>query len=128
MKYYLRFLPALLWMALIFYLSSLPHLELTGRYSIYDASLRKLAHLTEFSILCFLWFQALNSSPKNRQNPLLKAAAISFLYALSDEWHQSLVPSRRAELSDLIFDTLGIGLTIVVIYIRQRYPHRFFNP
>jgi len=44
------------------------------------------------------------------------AGAASFLYALSDEWHQSFVPTRQASIADLISDAVGIILALFLIY------------
>lgn len=115
MKKYLRFLPAVLWMGVIFYLSSIPHLELRGQYSIYDATLRKIAHLVEFGVLYLLWYWALGKQKT--------AAAIAILYAISDELHQSFVPTRTAEVSDIFFDLLGVAIALFITKHRQLYPH-----
>jgi VanZ family protein len=34
--------------------------------------------------------------------------AVSFVYALTDEWHQSFVPGRHASGADIIADLLGV--------------------
>ena len=35
-------------------------------------------------------------------------ATLSFLYAVSDEFHQSFVPGRSASIRDVLIDTIGI--------------------
>ena len=46
---------------------------------------------------------------------LAAAWLIAVGYGVTDEWHQSFVPSRHAELGDLIADALGaVAATIVV--------------
>lgn len=119
MRRYLRFLPAVVWMGIIFYLSSLPSLQLTGEFSIYDTALRKVAHLLEFGVLYLLWYWATGKS-KN-------SAVIAILYAVSDELHQSFVPTRTAEALDLLFDLLGIAIALFITKHRQLYPHRASN-
>ncbi len=50
---------------------------------------------------------------------------VSFLFAvvfgLSDEWHQSFVPSRDASIKDLISNTIGSGLTVMIIFFVLEY-------
>ncbi|PAW65540.1 MAG: hypothetical protein B9S34_10790 [Opitutia bacterium Tous-C1TDCM] len=40
---------------------------------------------------------------------------VASVYGASDEWHQSTVPGRAAELADWVADTLGAA-TAVVLY------------
>lgn len=98
-----RWLLVLLWMGLIFFLSSQPHLPHYPSLLI-DLLLKKLAHLLEYVVLAMLLYRAMGS--KGFWWALLAGG----LYALSDELHQSFVPGRNAELLDLAFDTLGVAL------------------
>lgn len=41
------------------------------------------------------------------------------LYGLSDEWHQSYVPGRDADVMDWIADTLGATLALCIIFFRK---------
>ncbi len=43
------------------------------------------------------------------------ALVVASLYGASDEWHQSTVPGRAAELADWVADTLGAA-TAVALY------------
>ena len=61
--------------------------------------LRKLAHMTEFGILYFLW--------RRGGLKIWQAAVVSLLYAASDEWHQSFVPNRCGCAADVIIDGAG---------------------
>ena len=40
---------------------------------------------------------------------------IGFLYALSDEFHQSFVPGRTSELGDIIADWIGV-ISAIMLY------------
>ena len=46
------------------------------------------------------------------------ALLIAAAYAATDEWHQSFVPSRTADLTDVLIDSSGamIGLTLVFLW------------
>ena len=105
-----RFVAALAFMGLIFWLSAQPHLN-TG-LGVWDTIFRKLAHVTEFGVLTVLWFRAL--APLAAR-PHLLAAAIALAYAISDEYHQSFVPGRHPSPIDVGIDLVGITLAIVVL-------------
>lgn len=113
MKKLLKKIPSLLallfWMGVIFYLSNQPGLS---SHSPYDLYLRKAAHITEFFVLTLLAVVAARQNiTTKKQKQLLTAAAIfAFLYAMSDEWHQSWVHDRHASPIDVSIDTIGIVL------------------
>jgi hypothetical protein len=106
-----RFAAPLALMGLIFYLSAQ---EAVG--PDLPAWTRVLAHATEFAALAALWAWAL--MPALGARGLAVAAAISFLYALSDEWHQSFVPGRDADPLDVASDALGIAIVVAAIRLR----------
>jgi len=71
--------------------------------------MRKLGHWGEYFILAILSIRALHADLP-AQSQLHRAAgaiAIATLYAASDEWHQSFVPSRSASIVDLLIDCFG---------------------
>src|SRR3989338_8467706 len=117
LKYYL---PVLIWMGVIFYLYSVPSLAVSQGLS--DLILRKGAHGAEYVFLVTLFYRAfvntLSFSQKkhSRRYLLLLAVVLTFLYALSDEWHQTFVPTRNGNLEDLALDSLGILVGTGFIY------------
>jgi VanZ family protein len=106
---YLRFVPPLALMALIFLLSAQPDLS-TGLGSG-DLVLRKLAHACVFGALTLLWLRALGPlTPR----ALLGAVVISLLFAVSDEYHQTFVTGRHGSPVDVGIDALGIGVAVLL--------------
>jgi len=95
-----RWLPVLVWAAVIFAFSSIPSLG-TG-LGTWDLVLRKLAHVTEYAILGALLLRAL-------ERPL-PAFAVGVLYAASDEVHQHFVSGRHASPVDVAIDAAGIAI------------------
>jgi len=68
-------------------------------------------HATEFAILTALLIWALNARwPSAQQRNVLIAAAGALLFAVSDEFHQTFVPTRGGTIWDVLIDALGIGL------------------
>ena len=103
-----RFGPPLALMGLIFFLSAQPDLG-TG-LGVWDTILRKLAHMTEYALLWFLWWRALGYGGRAK----LIAAGIAVAYAASDEFHQSFVEGRHGTPVDVLIDSVGIGLAVLL--------------
>ena len=78
---------------------------------------RKVAHFLEYGVLAFLAARALSSSPSRpvRRRWFLISLLVVVVYSLSDEYHQSFVPSRGASIYDCLIDTLG-GLAALLLY------------
>jgi VanZ family protein len=69
----------------------------------------KLLHALEFALLSYLLSQTLLSLPF--PFPANKVAwlvlCLTLLYAITDEYHQSFVPGRDADLWDVVADLSG---------------------
>ncbi len=102
-------------MALIFYLSAQ---ESVGPEL--PAWTRVVAHFSEYALLAALWSWAL--APWLGRRAFVVAAAISLLYAITDEYHQSFVPGRDSDPLDVLVDALGItaGLLVVRAVLARR--------
>ena len=110
---------AVLWMAFIFCLSSIPHLgHGIGGHQVQFH--REFAHIIAYGILTFLiWF----SFPKldgNLAKKILVCAFLALLYAISDEVHQAFVPGRSGNIKGVVFDVIGIVAVLVWLGVRQR--------
>jgi VanZ family protein len=83
--------------------------------------LRKAGHFTEYAILALLAARAFRTSTR----PLLRSRwfwvslVLVIAYSLSDEFHQSFVPSRTASIYDSMIDSVG-GLTALVLLALRR--------
>jgi VanZ family protein len=114
-----RWLPPLIWMGIIFYFSSYPKVSIAEN-SLYAFVFFKTLHLIEYGILFFLLFRALNSFDEEKLSLKYMFAftfLIAILYALSDEIHQTFVPTREGRLRDVFIDTAG--MLLMYIYIRH---------
>lgn len=114
-----------IWMAVIYLFSSMPGsgsgAQLTLRYLLE----RKGAHVIEYLILFLLSFNAFRLAyPKERFGfHVSTAAALSLLYAFSDETHQLFVPGREGKISDVGIDVIGIMVGMIVVGIMKRKRH-----
>jgi VanZ family protein len=116
MKIVIRILP-LLYMAAVFYQSSLPSdhfVKLAD--SRLDSNIKESLHLIEFAILYVLLVLALLTRTK-KLTPALNIACAVFaaLYGISDEIHQSFYPYRSASLFDFVKDIIGISVCFYFI-------------
>lgn len=102
-----RWLPSLLWAAVIFAGSSIPGSRLPGGYSVWG-------HLVEYAILGALVVSAQDRTRDPRTFALV-ALAICALYGLSDEAHQAFVPLRTPDPLDWATDVIGSGAGIVAV-------------
>jgi len=110
-------LPPVIWMALIFYFSSRFRVSATGKF-LFDFIIFKTLHLLEYAILYFLLFRAfysINNQQLTINNKFLFPVLLSILYAVSDEFHQTLVPTREGKIRDVFIDSLGILLMYIYI-------------
>jgi len=105
----LRFIPPLALMALIFFLSAQPDLS-TG-LGTWDLILRKLAHASAYAALTLLWLRALGPLTTKA---LLWAVTIAFLFAISDEYHQTFVTGRHGSPIDVGIDSIGIAIAVLL--------------
>lgn len=110
----IAYLPSILWATLIFTFSSqttLPGFE----ESAYDFILKKMAHIAVYLILYLLVFRSvtLTSDEKNKKLLLWLPVTICLLYAITDEFHQSLVPGRYSTIRDIGYDMLGVSIAFL---------------
>ena len=117
----------LLWMAIIFGLSSLHGADHPYPMPWWKWLERKGAHVFEFFVLTGLLFETFRvwlAAARPRMLVAL-AGAVSLAYAFSDELHQLFVPGREGKLSDIGIDLIGIVLAIVLlVYLTRRQKHR----
>ena len=111
-------LPILAYVALIFYLSARPGLTPPFRFTDAD----KLSHTLEYGGLGFLLVRAIRRGTR-LTGPLaggLAAVAIGFAIAGLDEFSQTHVPGRNANMLDWIADAQGLILAqLAFLAIRQ---------
>lgn len=69
-----------------------------------DYAVRKTAHFTEYAAFGFALVSWFRHSPSLYRHVYWLAVAVGALYAVSDEWHQSFVPGRSCEFTDMMID------------------------
>ena len=116
----LKWMPALVFMVVIFLFSSQPSIDLPD-FGLVDRLVKKGGHMLGYGLLALSYWNGFGFERKKR--PL--AWLLAVLYALTDEFHQSFVSGRHPSIWDvLIFDNLGalISLWLTGLAIKQKRP------
>ena len=85
---------------------------------MWDFAIKKSSHILAYGVLAVLNLRACLRLKLRRA--MLLAAALALLYALTDEFHQSFVPGRRASFIDIGFDALGVLGALLGVWISRR--------
>jgi VanZ family protein len=108
--------PRLAWMlwcgyaGMIFYVSSQ---QLGPELDLLPPNTDKLLHAAEYAVFGVLTYHALGASYhpwRNRRLHLVVAIAIGLAYGITDEFHQSFVPTRDSDPRDVVADTIGTAI------------------
>lgn len=139
MKKAIKLVLLLLWMGLIFFFSAqvgndstvTTNVVLDILYKIYGLisnkidyvtfmnmvfkPIRKIAHFCEFGVLGILSYLFFREIKKDKA--VVIAIAFSCVYAISDEIHQIFVPNRACAVADMLIDSCGAILGIILIHL-----------
>lgn len=120
----------IVWMAVIFFFSSMPGANSGSGMTLRFLLERKGAHVFEYLVLSLLAFNAFRLAyPKERSGFRVSLAiALSLLYAFSDETHQLFVPGREGKLTDVGIDLIGIVIGMVVAHALAGRKNRISSP
>ncbi len=131
-------LPVLIWMGVIFWFSHQPG-DVSGASSgrivalitsgittifpfleinveMFHFLLRKGAHFGVYAVLGILSVRAFHISGYSRKQGILYGWILATFYAGTDEFHQTFIPGRSGELSDVLIDSAG-ALTGIAVYV-----------
>ncbi|MBQ7583220.1 MAG: VanZ family protein [Lachnospiraceae bacterium] len=143
----LRFIPAVVWMYVIYRLSDKPATESTAQSEtltlrlvrffapltdmdssgqreaamLLEPYVREAAHAAEYAILFIAVVIAVSAFISDDLKASLISICICFLYSCTDEWHQLHVQGRSAELVDILLDTAGAFIAMIIYNIWRRH-------
>jgi VanZ family protein len=105
-------LPVLLYLTIIFFLSAQPSLTPPLQFTNSD----KFYHVGEYFGLGILLVRAIRASAPSMRvlNAALVALCLGIVVGTSDEMFQSVVPGRQSDPFDLMADTAGVLLAQLV--------------
>lgn len=131
-----RWLPVLLWMGVIYFLSSrsnpytyiptwvndcvklMPKTPFWHEYCDTEY-LGRVAHMGSYALLSLLLYRALAGSRwrSDLRKVYLGVVLLVWGYGWSDEIHQLFVPFRTFQILDLAIDLAGVTLAVLLIYL-----------
>lgn len=138
----ISWIAAFFWMAVIFYLSHQPGSASSALSSGIVASLlnfidqvaptldfdierfhtfvRKNAHFIAYFLLGLLSLNAWRSSGFRGMKQLVLGFGMAFAFAITDEVHQLFVDGRSGEVRDVLIDSAGAALGVLVYRIADK--------
>ena len=134
---FLAWLALLVWMGVIFYFS---HQSGDTRMQLSDGILdsfkslfqnfldyhtlsyivRKIAHFTEYFILGLLIYHLVKQYRVISKTEIIWMILFCVIYAMSDEFHQVFIGGRSPKVFDVIIDSLGSSLSILILQLLQK--------
>jgi len=97
---------------LVFWLSDQPSLPVPPLFPQQD----KFAHFAIYALMGWFSWRMLIHWPLRRLNIALASLVFCSLYGLSDEWHQSFVPGRDADVWDWFADFTGALMSLATLF------------
>ncbi len=85
-----------------------------------EIDLRKYAHMAEYAMLAVpsaLFFRELLLQRRVPLRALGCSLVFCFLYACSDEYHQTFVPGRAGAMVDVAVDMAGVVLGLILVLL-----------
>jgi len=125
-RFTLHWLPLILYCLLIYIQSANPSPEQIPSFPFVD----KVLHFVAYGIMGILFYRAFQTLriKENKQILILLSVISATLYGISDEIHQSFIPFRDAEISDIIADFIGsaCGVWLYHLWMTSRMSQRLW--
>jgi VanZ family protein len=99
------------------HLISIKSLGLTGFVEFF---IRKSANVTVYALLGVLIFQSLRMLLPRVWGVSLISISLSYLYAVADEYHQSLIFDRTSLFADVLLDTGGAIFGVILFILLSK--------
>lgn len=82
--------------------------------------IRKMAHFSIYTAVGLLLMSLVSTYNIKEKNRLIITLITGIIYASSDEIHQSFVPGRSPMITDIVIDTMGVILGILLIILGKK--------
>lgn len=89
-------------------------LDTLGTAGLIEFFMRKTAHVVTFFVLGALFVKAISRTNLHAGLNVLFAWALANTVAIFDEYHQSLTPERTALLEDVLLDSTGAAVGVIL--------------
>lgn len=117
-KFFIYWFPILIYCLLIYIQSSYPSPQSLPDIPYMD----KVLHVTAYALLGALFLRAFKASriKHNFKLAITISILLASLYGISDELHQYFVPTRTADIMDVMADILGIVMGVSIYHMIVR--------
>ena len=89
-----------------------------------EPRIRKLAHFSIYTVVGFLLMSLCFTYKISINKKIVISLIIGFIYACSDELHQTFVAGRSGEARDVLIDTSGAFIGICISYAFYKIRNR----
>lgn len=112
-----QWLPFIIWVALVFAVSSIPHLAVPALGMPHWSD--KVAHFIEYAVLAFLFYRGEGGERWRMGIPAWLLVIVATLAIASvDEYHQRYIPGRDSNILDWTADAVGIVIGTLTGLVR----------
>ena len=117
----IRWLPAAIWMIVIFYLSNQKGSEINAFLPFFQKWLPFMkgfnwGHFIAYFILALTFYLALGNESAGFRLKIM-IVLLCLMYGMTDEFHQKFVEGRSPDMKDLMNDAIGAALAMLFISI-----------
>lgn len=77
--------------------------------------IRKLAHFSIYTLVGIFMMAWIHTYDISLLKKLIISLGFGFFYAMSDEFHQYFIPGRSAEIRDVMIDSAGVLVGILIV-------------
>ncbi|MBZ4668446.1 MAG: hypothetical protein PWP07_526 [Epulopiscium sp.] len=116
-KEFLYWIPSIIWMIIIFILSSMTGSDLQRTFPFFSDF--NWGHFVAYFVLAITYYWALRRKVKHPKI-FFVIIFLSVLYGITDEFHQYFTPSRVPDVNDLLADAIGASLAAILLSIWQK--------
>lgn len=89
-----------------------------------EPGIRKIAHFSIYTVVGLLLMSLFFTYKLSINKKIIISLIIGFIYACSDELHQTFVSGRSGEVRDVLIDTSGVFLGTCIIYFANKVVKR----
>ena len=101
-------------MAAIFSFSSIPSTEMPN-FGLVDFLVKKGGHALGYGLLALAYLRGLMGERSEiLSHQLFIAWVLATLYSATDEFHQSFVPGRHPAITDVMIDSFGAAVALIL--------------
>ena len=102
-----------------YYAGKLISVPSLGYAQFIEFFVRKAAHVMIYCFMAYQWARGLQYYMKYKWTSYVLAFFIIALYAMTDEFHQGLTPGRTPLVQDVVLDSFGGLLGIIIARLKK---------